>query len=86
MAVHRSLEPISNTSIPGNAAMASALAMPSGVSSMAMSDGRGIALFVDLAKRGLTVALQRAGAADRAFAQRREAASAHKCLGFDRAC
>ena len=42
----------------------------------------GIGLVVDLAKRGLPIALQRAGAADRTFAQRRETASAHKCLGF----
>src|SRR5262245_44579622 len=35
MAVQRSLEPISNTSMPGVAAIASALAMPSGVSNIA---------------------------------------------------
>ena len=37
MAVQRSFEPISRMSMPGTAAMASALATPSGVSIMGMS-------------------------------------------------
>ncbi len=62
--------------------MASAFAMPSGVSSMAISDDAASPCLLTSPRGDLTVALQRTGAGDRAFTQRRKAAYAYKCLGF----